>query len=380
MDAIVAYGLTKEYNGQLALDGLNLQVPEGTAMACAGREGSGKTTLIRLLAGLCRPTSGECSIYGMSPAHESAKLHGAAGVVLGSAPLYGGMTLAENLRFFAGVHNVDQNDGAERSSFLLHQLDIWEERDQSAGSLPTSVARRASLARALMHRPRVLLLDDPAQGLDMETAEVVQGLLAYLLEEEGLTLLLCTQNMGFAQKVCGSFTLLREGAMLARGDFDSLREGAGVWPRAALRLAEGGKPPQGFRLEGGLWQKEIRSEEEMPAIIAQAVGEGRSLYEAKLIRPTLEEVYQAYLEGGRRREAPAYGEGDRPEPEVPAEKPAGPAGEGPGQPAACPAGYSPQPGPAAAPGPHAPDGSSCPGDGEAPPAGEAALGATTQGE
>lgn len=364
MEAIVAYGLTKEYNGRLALDGLNLQVPEGTAMACAGPAGSGKTTLIRLLAGLCRPTSGECSIFGMSPAHEASRLHGAAGVVLGSAPLYGSMTLAENLRFFAGLHQVDGNDAAERASFLLHRLDIWEERDQKASSLPTSVARRASLARALMHQPRVLLMDDPAHGLDMETAGVVQGLLAYLRKEEGITLLLCTQNMAFAQNVCEAFTLLREGALLARGDFESLREGAGVWPRAALRLAEGEAPPQGFRLEGGLWQKEVRSEEELPAIIAQAVGEGRSLYEAKLIRPALEEIYQAYLEGGRRREAPVYGEGDNQEPEV--RPPASPSGDGPEQPAASPAEDGPSPAPSqdspAGGGGQAPEGEAAPGD------------------
>ena len=173
MDAITAFGLTKQYAGRTVLQGLNLQVQQGSAMACAGWENSGKTTLIRLLSGLCRPTAGECAVLGMSPAFETAKLHARLGVVLDKAPLYSGMTLGENLRFFAGIHNMDGNDSLERSSFLLHRLGIWEYRDEKAGALPTGVARRASLARALMHSPQVLLMDEAARGLDAETAEIV---------------------------------------------------------------------------------------------------------------------------------------------------------------------------------------------------------------
>ena len=308
MDAITAFGLTKQYAGRTVLQGLNLQVQQGSAMACAGWENSGKTTLIRLLSGLCRPTAGECAVLGMSPAFETAKLHARLGVVLDKAPLYSGMTLGENLRFFAGIHNMDGNDSLERSSFLLHRLGIWEYRDEKAGTLPTGVARRASLARALMHSPQVLLMDEAARGLDAETAEIVQDLLAYLVREEGIALLLGTRNMQYAQRVCDSFSLMQAGVLIARGSLESLRQGAGVRFRAALRLGEGEGTLPGFHLEDGLWQKEIDAENEMPAIIAQAVGQGKSLYEAKLIRPTLDEIYRACLAGGRRREM-AYEQG-----------------------------------------------------------------------
>ncbi len=326
MDAITAYGLTKQYEGRTVLQGVNLQVPQGSAMAFAGHEGSGKTTLIRLLSGLCRPTAGECSVLGMSPAFETAKLHAQLGVVLETAPLYRTMTLAENLRFFAGIHNMDANDAQERSSFLLHRLDIWEYRDEKAGALPTGVTRRASLARALMHTPRVLLIDEAARGLDPDTAEIVRALLRYSVQEEGAALLLGTRNMWYAEKVCQSFSLMQGGVLIARGDKESLRKGAGVRFRAALRLAEGDEPPPGFQLLEGLWQKDIDSEEEMPAIIAQAVGQGKRLWEAKLIRPALDEIYRAYLAGGKRREA-AYGQQTRQKPEdSPAGAPAADSG------------------------------------------------------
>ena len=205
MDVITAFDLSKLYGAAPALRGVNLKVPEGAAFACVGGAGAGKTTLVRLLAGLRRPTSGECGVLGLNPAYEAARLHGMTGVVLQSARLYSSMSLMENLRFYAGVNGVPVNDGVERISFLLHRLNIWEDRDQRPGALPTGVLFRAGLARALLHRPRVLLLDEEGAGMDRETAERVKGLLLYLREEEGVTLLMCTQNMNYAQGICDGF-------------------------------------------------------------------------------------------------------------------------------------------------------------------------------
>ena len=108
MDAIAAYDLTKIYGGKAALQGVNLQVTEGGAMACVGLEGAGKTTLVRLMAGLGRPTSGECSVLGLSPGFESARLHGMTGTVLQSARLYACMSLWENLRFFRSEEHTSE--------------------------------------------------------------------------------------------------------------------------------------------------------------------------------------------------------------------------------------------------------------------------------
>lgn len=314
MDAIAAYDLTKIYGGNPALKNINLQVPEGGAMGCVGLEGAGKTTLVRLMAGLGRPTSGECSVLGLSPGFESARLHGMTGTVLQSARLYASMSLWENLKFFAGVNYVPKNQAVERISFLMHRLNIWDERDRTPAQLSTGVLTRAGLARALLHRPRVVLMDEQGEGMDRESAEMVRDLLGYALREEGITLLLCTQHMNYAESICGSFGLLHKGILLARGTMESLRVGGGVQLKAALRLAEGGKGLPGFRLEDEFWQREIASEREMPEIIAQAVEQGASLYEARVLRPTLEEIYDAYLAGGRRRGEFLHGEtGVRPQ-------------------------------------------------------------------
>ena len=301
MDAILTYDLSKEFHGIQALHRLNLQVPEGQILACVGMQNSGKTTLVRLLSGLCRPSAGEAFVLGFSPFFEGEKLHAVTGTVLDSARLYRRMTLTENLRFFAGINGIDENDALDKMSFLLHRLDIWEGRDELTDKLPTGVLRRASLARALMHSPRILLLDEPTRGLDTEAAESVQSLLSYLAEQEGVTTLLCTEDMGFAQQVGDEFLLLHDGITLAKGDSETIRNHAGVRYRAVLRLGEEEAAPKGFRFSDGLWEKEIKSEDELPRIISQAVSDGIKLYEARLIKPRLEEIYTAYLNGGAQR-------------------------------------------------------------------------------
>lgn len=310
MDAVLAYDLSKDYGRRSVLRGVTFQVQEGDILSCVGKKGAGKTTLIRLLSGLCRPTAGEASILGFSPFFEAAKLHAVMGTVLDTAHLYQKMTLTENLRFFAEINGVEENDAIDRMSFLMHRLEIWEGRDELVADLPTDVLRRASVARALMHSPRVLLLDEPADGLDTEAAGSIQTLLAYLRDQEGVTTLVCTEDMDFAQCLGDEFALLQEGALMARGDLETLRKNAGVRYRAVLRLGEEETAPKGFRFVDGVWEKEIPSEEELPKIIAQAVSNGTKLYEARLIKPTLEEVYEAYLAGGIQRAGEIDEQGD----------------------------------------------------------------------
>lgn len=322
MDVILTYELSKQYGGQSALRNLNLKVPEGGTLACIGGKNAGKTTLLRLLSGLCRPTCGECSVLGLSPFFEVEKLHSLVGTALESARLYKDMTLSENLLFFAGINGVSENDAIERISFLLHTLDIWEARDEKINELPTGVVRRASLARALIHSPRLLLLDAPAAGFDRETSESTHALLSRLVSEEGMTLLLCTRDTAYASLLCDHFAVMEEGELLARGDYETLRKGAGLRRRAALRLGENDLPPQGFQqTTDGLWQREIKTEEEMARIISQVVASGSRLYEAKVIQPTLEEIYTAILKGGIRRAGESDEQDDEYEYEAEAEAP-----------------------------------------------------------
>ncbi len=302
MDAVTAFDLRKQYKETVALRGLNLQVPEGALFACVGEKGCGKTTLLRLLSGLLRPDAGECAVMGCSPLTEGGKLHSLVGVSLFTSQLYAHMTLGENLRFFAGLGGVSQSDAVDRASFLMHRLEIFPWRDQPASRLPTSAARRASLARALMHYPKVLLLDELPMGMDFEGREAVRGLLTDLVRDEGITVLLCTENFFFAQNLCESFAVLRDGAIGLKGTLEGLRQSVGLKYRALLRFSENTSPPPGFFCENGFWCGEIDSEKEMPGLISQVVLTGGQIFEARLQKPTLEEIYRQYMEKGLKRE------------------------------------------------------------------------------
>lgn len=299
MDSIVTYELSKHYHGRSALSRVTLQVPPGSLLSCVGPVGSGKTTLIRLLSGLYRPSAGDCLVLGLSPFYEADKLHTVVGTVLSSAKLYENRTISENLHFFSGLNAVEENDAIDRLSFLLHRLDLWESRDALAGSVTTAVEQRAFLARALMHRPQVLLLDAP--DYDRETSEAVRSLLQYLQREEGLTVLLCTEEMRFAESFCDGFFLLRQGELIARGSLEELRVGAEVNCRALIKLRGGELPPDGFLCAGDGWQKEIKNEEELATIVADLVQAGNHLYEARVLHPDLTEIYAAYCAGGKHR-------------------------------------------------------------------------------
>ncbi len=306
VDAIITNELSKRFpDGTEALQAVNLRIPEGAAFACVGGENAGKTTLIRILSGLSRPSAGDCFVRGLSPFFEAEKLHAAVGTVLGSARFYDDLSLSENLRFFAALGGVDENDAIDRLSHLLHRLDIWEHRDGRVGELSTGVVVRAALARALMIRPKVLLVDEPDGGLDRETADHMQDLLSELVAQEGITVLLCTRNMEYAQQLCASFGILYRGQLLGAGDFESLRKRVGVQYRALLRIGAEDDPPRDFEFvdgpNGGAWQREIKDEDELSRIVAQAVRDGKSIYEARLVRPTLEEIAAALLQGGVRR-------------------------------------------------------------------------------
>lgn len=301
MNAIQTFDLSKHYRGRSALSHVTLQVPQGKAYACVGAAGSGKTTLLRLLSGLYRPGAGDCTVLGCSPFFEADKLHAICGTVLETAGLYRTMTVSENLHFFARLNELDENDTIDRLSFLLHRLDIWESRDRRVSELTTGVLQRVSLARALLHRPQVLLMDSPPFGYNRETGEAIRELLAHLVSEEGTTVLFCAEDMNYAATLCEGFFLLYQGQLIARGTEETLRVGAEVSCQAFLRLGEDETPPEGFVPSQNGWQKAVKSEQELPQLLSQMVQEGKHVYEARVLAPSLSEIYDACLLGGIHR-------------------------------------------------------------------------------
>ena len=296
MNAIAAQGLGKSYDGKTAaLSELTLRVPQGGVCGFLGPNGAGKTTTVKLLTGLLRPTAGECSVMGLSPQNEPERVHALCGVMTETAHLYGNMTGQQNLEFFGQTAGLVRAQAQERAELLLRALELWEARDQTAGQYSTGMMQRLSLARALMHEPQVLFLDEPTSGLDPESAQAVNEMISTLAKKSGVTVFLCTHQLRYAQDLCTTYGILYRGQMILQGDFAALCEGAGCHIKAGIRT-EPEQTLHGFVKNGEYWETEIASEAEMPAILRDLVAQDIPVYEARLIRPTLEDVYFSCLQ------------------------------------------------------------------------------------
>ena len=289
MYAIQAANLTKKYEEVVALSGLDLTVETGSVTGYLGPNGSGKTTTVKLLTGLIQPTVGDSTVLGLSSSKESEKIHALSGVLTETASCYRHLSAAENLRFFGALYGLPEAQVRARSDYLLKKLDLWAARDRRAGTFSTGMKQRLSLARALVHSPQVLFLDEPTSGLDPESAAIVNRMIDDMAREEGVTVLLCTHQLR------------------AAGTMDALTAAAGVHPTAAFRLAEDAAP-EGLKQNGAWWEKSLESEAEMPALIESLVSAGIPVYEAHVRRPTLEDVYFAFVQETEEKEADAHAE------------------------------------------------------------------------
>ena len=272
--AIHTENLTKIYpNGVKALRSLNLDVAAGQVFGFLGPNGAGKTTTVRLLNGTLTPTEGRARILGRDPDSEEARR--LAGTVTEEAQMYAHLSLADNLAFFAAMYDLDRREAQSRSEQLLKRLGLWSRRDSRLGSLSTGMKKRAQLARALLHRPGVLFLDEPTGGLDVEGALEVAGLIRRLAAEERVTVLLCTHNLFLAERICDGFGFLRSGELVACGPKEELiRSG-----RSELQV----------RITTLLGSRTLScaGPEHIDALVRRVQAEGERIVEVRPLQPSL---------------------------------------------------------------------------------------------
>lgn len=186
------HNLTKSFGPRAALAGVNLYVEPGEFVALVGPNGAGKTTLLRILATLTRPTSGTVRIAGLDPTRTGEEVRRRIGFLSHRTLLYDDLTAEQNLRFYARMYELD--DGPTRITDLLEQVGLTARRNDLVRTLSRGMQQRLAVARAMLHRPQVLLLDEPYTGLDPNAAQVLTNLLTRLAGE-GRTVLLTTHNL-----------------------------------------------------------------------------------------------------------------------------------------------------------------------------------------
>ena len=182
--AVSAAGLLKRFGARPVLRGLDLELGWGSVLALFGPNGAGKTTLLRTLAGLTRPSGGDLRIAGLDAARRRADLRRLVGVVMHQTFLYDDLTVGENLRFYARMYGLGAG-GAARAQAAADALGMTPVMNARVRTLSNGMQKRAALARAVLHRPPLLLLDEPETGLDQDAMDALEGLLARHREAGG---------------------------------------------------------------------------------------------------------------------------------------------------------------------------------------------------
>jgi len=219
-------GLSKSFGGKAAVDRLDLRIPQGEFHALLGPNGAGKTTTLRMVAGLLRPDAGTARILG----HDITQDPIAAKRVLAFLPddplLYGKLRPLEYLEFVAGLWAIEPAAAATRAEELLRWLDLWDRTGELVEGFSRGMRQKLALAGALIHDPKVLILDEPLTGLDASAARQVKDLLVARVAQ-GNTVVLTTHILEIAERLAQRISIIQGGRIIAQGTLDELRAGAG---------------------------------------------------------------------------------------------------------------------------------------------------------
>ena len=292
--------LTKKFGEITAVEGLTFNVDEGEVFGFLGPNGAGKTTTIRMLCCLISKTSGEATIgdYHIGKADDSLQIRKMIGLVPDNVGLYDDLTAFENLDFYGKLYECPEGRRKENIERFLKMLALWERKDARAGSFSKGMKQKLALARALVHEPKILFMDEPTANLDPESAKTVRDFILEI-KKQGRTIFLNTHNLDEAQRICDRIGILRT-KLLILGTPEQLRESL-TKPKTEIRLAQVNEPlikalkklvPNKVEVSDNKLIIDVMDpDRENPTIIAAITSSGGQIREVTQRVPTLEDVY-----------------------------------------------------------------------------------------
>nr|MBC7244701.1 ABC transporter ATP-binding protein [Chloroflexota bacterium] len=303
--AIETREITHYFDSLCAVNRVSLQVLSGTIFGFLGPNGAGKTTTLRLLLGLLELSGGSATVLGYDVATQADAIRAHSGVLLEHDGLYQRLTVLDNLEFFGRIYHLDKKVRQARIRELLEHLGIWEWRNADITKLSKGMRQKVAIARALLHRPSLVFLDEPSAGLDPVAAVALREDIQNLARKEGTTVFLTTHNLAEAEKICDMVGVIRQGQLIAMGTPEELRArtgkptvaiyGRGFSTSAVEALRALSKVSSVF-LHADHLQVELEPGAETAPLISLLVSEGAEVEEVRKGRGSLEEAFVTLMQ------------------------------------------------------------------------------------
>jgi ABC-2 type transport system ATP-binding protein len=278
-------GLTKRYGSLFAVRDLSLQVPRGAVFGLIGPNGAGKTTTFSVLASLLKPTAGRVSVLGFDPTRQPREVRRRLGYMPDILGVYDGLQVDEYLEFFAAAYRVPRSTWAATIDTLLELVDLGTKRTAKVNSLSRGMKQRLSLARSLVHDPEVLILDEPASGLDPRARVELRNLLGEL-RTMGKTIVVSSHILSELAEMCTEVGIMEKGVLLASGTPGSIRDQLGDHRRIRVRLRGGEE--RTF---------EVADDDEQQQLLRRLVDEGEQVLEFTEVGHGLEDLFMQITTG-----------------------------------------------------------------------------------
>lgn len=306
--AIRTEGLTRDFGSVRAVAGISLEVPIGSIFSFLGPNGAGKTTTIRLLLGLIEPTAGEAEVLGFDIRTQAVEIRERTGALLEHSGLYERLSAEDNLEFYGRIWRMPRPERAARIRELLTHLGLWERRREQVGTWSRGMKQKLAVARALLHRPALIFLDEPTAGLDPVATIAFREDIVALAKREGTTVILTTHNLAEAEKISTLVGMIRGGRLVEVGPPDQLRSrarmprteihGRGLDERLVRLLSQRSDVAEvEMRAEGTLLLLRIRDNAPIGPLISAILEAGGEVDEIRRNEASLEDAYLHLMEG-----------------------------------------------------------------------------------
>jgi len=278
--------VSKRYHDYNAVDDLSLQIVEGEIVGIIGHNGAGKSTTLKMIAGLIEPTSGTIKLMGRDIHKHAVFLKQQMGYLPEESPLYENLTARQYLLFFAELYGLPRRKAEERIEQLLSSLNL-PQKDQLTGEFSKGMKRKTAIARTLLHDPRLLILDEPNSGLDPLTSFFIINYLK-TLKAEGRTVLLSAHNLFHVEYICDRVAIIKGGKLIVFDRMEAIRASLGQREYQVIFKSDHALD---FEQQDGNYIFRTHEVKEMAQMLEMISAQGLVLVDLSVKEPALEEIY-----------------------------------------------------------------------------------------